>query len=393
MTETSIAASTSPPGLFEQLSRWLGWVKISAYSVVGLLVLILVVEAVRLHGAAHDVHPLLGVLAILLILGAAILIVVPACRYLRVPKVVQPPEVPCAADLRRRHLVAEARYLERYLDACSRNAELAGKRDAIDAARASLVGLSRKIRAASEDQVGELGAELSAWADGEMAAILQEVDAKAEKLIYHEALNVGLGTAVSPNGTLDAFVMLWRSVGLASRLATLYYGRPGLLGTIAVCRDVSLATVAAAYLHNVSESLGGVVTRSLGGAGSVVAGPAVEGITNALVLIRIGYLTKERCRSFRRWDVEARSSAIGRAVSATQRVAVGLTGEILRKVGTGLGAIAGVAMSGVSNVAGATVEGVAESARSFAKGVKERLGGLFRDDADEPAKDGEEASG
>ena len=50
-------------------------------------------------------------------------------------------------------------------------------------------------------------------------------------------------------------------------------------------------------------------------------------------------------------------------------------------------------MSGGSKVAGARVEGVAESARSFAKGVKERLGGLFRDDADEPAKDGEEASG
>jgi uncharacterized membrane protein YcjF (UPF0283 family) len=396
MTETSIAASMTTSGFFDQVSGWFKWVKITAYSVTALFLLMIFVEAARLYSAAHDVHPLVGVLTILLFVGAAILIIIPAYRYLKVPKVVQPPRIPGLADLRLHHLVAEVRYLERYLDTCARNAELVDKRNAIDDAREALVDLSKKIRAGSESQTRELSVELGQWTESAMPAILDEVDAKAEKMIYQEALNVGLGTAVSPNGTLDAFVMLWRSVGLASRLATLYYGRPGMLGTLTVCRDVSLATAAAAYLHNVTDSLGSVLAKSLGSAGSVVAGPAVEGITNALVLIRIGYLTKERCRSFRRWDTDARKSAVVRAVSATQKVAIGLSGEILRKVGIGLGAIAGVAMSGVSSVASATVEGVAsaaESAKSLAKGVGDKIGGFFRGGEEEPSADGESSTG
>ncbi len=45
------------------------------------------------------------------------------------------------------------------------------------------------------------------------------------------------------------------------------------------------------------------------------------------MLIRIGYLTKERCRSFRQWRVEERKSAIATAVSATN-LAKGIGGEI-----------------------------------------------------------------
>ena len=137
--------------------------------------------------------------------------------------------------------------------------------------------------------------------------------------------------------------MLWRSVNLVSRLAVLYYGRPGFWGTLAICRDVSIATALAGYLQNVTDSLGNLLAKSLGGVTGVVAGPLVEGTTNALVLVRIGYIAKERCRSFRQWDVSTRRSALLRALKATQKVAVGLTTEVLRQVGGGLGAMAGAA--------------------------------------------------
>jgi uncharacterized membrane protein YcjF (UPF0283 family) len=376
--------ASSAPDFWDQVNGWFRWVKVSAYSLAGLFVVILAVEAVRLYRLAAEAHPLAGVATVALMLGAGALVIVPAYRFLRVPRVVEPPRLPQAGDVRLAHLAGEVRYLERYLDCCLRNPALAGKHEAVEEARGSLADLGRRIRAARRgpaDRTAALDAELRDWVDATMPPLLAELDSRAERTIYEEALHVGLATAVSPNGTLDAFVMLWRSVGLASKLATLYYGRPGLLGTLAVCRDVSLATAAAAYLHNVTDSLGSLLAKSIGRAGSVVAGPAIEGITNALVLIRIGYLTQERCRSFRRWDTEARRSAIARALAATQKVALGLTAEILRKVGTGLGFVAGAAVSGVAQVASAAAEGVAsaaESAKGFAKELGGRIGGFFR---------------
>ncbi len=390
---TTTASSSMDPRFWDQVSTWFRWLKITAYSVASLFVLVVCVQAADLYSAAHDVHPAVGVLAILLMIGASILVIVPAFRFLKVPRVIEPPAIPKKEDLRLHHVAAECRYLNRYLEACLRNDALAEQEDAIRSARESLAELIAKVRAAKGSETLVLAEELGAWVDSTMPGILADIDARAEKMIYQEALNVGLGTAVSPNGTLDAFVMLWRSVGLASKLAVLYYGRPGPLGTLAVVRDVCVATAAAAYLHNVTESLGNVLAKSLGSAGSVIAGPAVEGVTNGLVLIRIGYLTKERCRSFRRWDVEERRSAIGRAVNATQKVAVGLTTEILTKVGTTFGVVADAAISGVSSVASAAADGVAsaaEGAKNLARGLGQKVGGLFRSGDAEEAEEAPE---
>jgi hypothetical protein len=215
-----------------------------------------------------------------------------------------------------------------------------------------------------------------------MAPIWRPVEKRVEETIYSEAINVGVATAISPNGTLDAYVMLWRATKLVSRIAELHYGRPGLLGTGAVIRDVAIATAAAGYIQKVTDSLGHVALHSIGGFTGVVAGPAVEGVTNALVLTRIGYLAQARCRSFRTWSPVQQRSALLTAISATQRVALGLSGEILRKVGVGVGAVAGAAVSTVANVAEAAAEkiGAATSsmvlaATGFGNSIKQRFFG------------------
>jgi hypothetical protein len=203
---------------------------------------------------------------------------------------------------------------------------------------------------------------------------------------------VGLATAASPNGVLDAFVMLWRSVRLVSELGLLYYGRPGVWGVLAICRDVSAAVAVAGYMQNVTNSLGNILTGTLGRAGGLIAGPAVDGITNALVLIRIGHLAKERCRSYRRWDAATRRNAILSALSATQSVGVGLAAEILRRVGSGMGVLASGIASKVGEMgenafdaaeaaaqaAGRVVNDVADTALSRAKAFKDAVQQLFR---------------
>ncbi|MFO0948731.1 MAG: hypothetical protein U1D30_22875 [Planctomycetota bacterium] len=111
----------------------------------------------------------------------------------------------------------------------------------------------------------------------------------------------------------------------------------------------------------------------------MIAGPAVDGVTNGLVLIRIGYLAKERCRSFRQWDAQTQTSALGNALNATQKVAVGLTMEILRQVGGKLGAVAGLVASGVGSAAGklgSATEGLRQAAANAAGSVAQSASDL-----------------
>ncbi len=112
----------------------------------------------------------------------------------------------------------------------------------------------------------------------------------------------------------------------------------------------------------------------------MVAGPAVDGLTNSLVLIRIGYLAQERCRSSENWDNDNRRSAILSALHKTQKVAVGLTTELFRQLGYGIGTVAstvagtayraaGSAASGLSHVAGGLAENIYDVAGNAANKV------------------------
>ena len=130
-------------------------------------------------------------------------------------------------------------------------------------------------------------------------------------------------------------------------------------------------------MQGFTESLGGLALNTFGGVAGAVAGPVAEGVTNALVMTRIGYLARARCRSYRRWTTVQQKSALAEAFVATQKVALGLTGEILRRTGTGLGAVAGAAASGVVHVAEATREKLEEFAHSAGEVVAAMKAKLF----------------
>ena len=71
--------------------------------------------------------------------------------------------------------------------------------------------------------------------------LLAPLDRAADRMIRAEALSVGIATAVSPSGALDAFLVLWRNANLVSRIAGLYYGKPGVRGSLLILGDVLTA--------------------------------------------------------------------------------------------------------------------------------------------------------
>lgn len=383
------AAATRPSSLWDQLHQAITWGKLLLLGVLAISSSLVALQVFWLYRTTSDVHPALGVLVLVGVGVGATIVAVPAYKFFRVPRIVFPPAIPDRASLALSHLRAEARFLDRYLAHAAGNPELSGKAGSIAAARSELAVLRTRLSAASANQLDAFDTELTTWTRRTMTGLLAELDERADRVIYQEALTVGLATAASPNGTLDAFVMLWRATRLVSQLAVLYYGRPGLWGTLAVMRDVSVATAMAGFLQNVTDSLGGLIAKSIGGATGVVAGPAVDGVTNALVLIRIGYLARERCRSFREWDARTRKSALVNALNATQKVAVGLAMEIMRQVGGKVGAVAEAVFSGASKAAGSTIDKVGDLANQAYSSVMaaashfgQSLQSRFREDDD-----------
>lgn len=360
---TSAARSVeNTSALWKQLHRAYIWFRRALFAISLLMIAFLVLEGVRMYQTLAGIHPWLGVLGLVGVGIGIALVVAPIWKLVRMPRVVEPPPLPPDGKLTRQAFAVEVKYLDRYLTNCARNPFFFPQRTQIIAAREELTLIASEAKAKTNDDMEAMTARLKSWSTRCMVPVLKDVDSRADRLIYQEALAVGLATAASPNGVLDAFVMLWRSVRLIGEIGTLYYGRPGIGGTIAICRDVSMAVAVAGYMQNISNSLGGVLAKTLGGVGGIVAGPAVDGVTNALVLIRIGYLAKERCRSYRHWDAAARRSAVLSAMSATQHVAIGLATEILRQVGGGVTAVAGQVFTKASEFGGAAYRTVGSAA-------------------------------
>ncbi|MBS4083093.1 MAG: DUF697 domain-containing protein, partial [Rhizobiales bacterium] len=116
-------------------------------------------------------------------------------------------------------------------------------RDEGRAVVSELVSLARtmprlaKGRAALEGYSREIidGADLVKLAERELLAPL---DAEARKLVSSAAKRVSLVTAISPRAAVDMLFVLFNTLFLIRKLATLYGGRPGVLGMFRLMRHV-----------------------------------------------------------------------------------------------------------------------------------------------------------
>lgn len=126
------------------------------------------------------------------------------------------------------------------------------------------------------------GRDLLALAERDLMAPL---DAQARTLITQAAKRVSVVTAVSPRAFVDVAFVLWESVRLVRRLATLYGGRPGFFGLFRLMRAV-VAHLAVTGTIAVGETLfQQVVGQGLAARLSARLG---EGVVNGLMTARVG---------------------------------------------------------------------------------------------------------
>ena len=144
-----------------------------------------------------------------------------------------------------------------------------------------------------------VGAHLGEIMDGRDLLLLAErdllapLDARAKALTSASAQRVSVVTAVSPRAFIDVLFVLWESVRLIRRLATVYGGRPGALGLLRLLKAVvshlavtgSIAIGDTILQQFVGHGLAGRLSAKLG-----------EGVVNGLMTARIGLSAMDVCR-------------------------------------------------------------------------------------------------
>ena len=123
--------------------------------------------------------------------------------------------------------------------------------------------------------------------------VLELIDVKVQGRIKTASAQAALSTAISPLALLDAGIVIWRSVRLTKEIAVLYGFKPGWIATVVLMKKGAFSVffagateLAVEYVNAASEST--VVSKI-----SISAG---QGISNGVLLARLGYGVMSACR-------------------------------------------------------------------------------------------------
>jgi putative membrane protein len=124
-------------------------------------------------------------------------------------------------------------------------------------------------------------------------ALMAPLDAEARRLVGRAAKRVSVVTAVSPRAAVDMIFVLVTVVGLVRRLADLYGARPGLLGLIRLLR-LTVAHLAVTGGIAATDSL---IQQVVGhGVAAKLSARLGEGVLNGLLTARLGLAAIEVSR-------------------------------------------------------------------------------------------------
>lgn len=146
--------------------------------------------------------------------------------------------------------------------------------------------------------------------------LLSPIDAAARAEVEATARQVALITAVVPMAALDVAVALASNLRMMRRIATLYGGRTGTLGSLRLLRAVFTHLLATGLVSAGDDLLG---SAAGGGLMSKLSRRFGEGVMNAALTARVGVAAIEVCR-----PLPFQSVSRPRVTSVVQRALTGL---------------------------------------------------------------------
>jgi len=234
-----------------------------AVLIVAAFVVFLVNQTAQVVQLAERVHPVFAdALLWFLIFLFTICAAVPIVLFLRLPKPIKPPQSEDAPEF-----------------------------------EAHLEALRRRLRA--NPTVGSLPLESRA----NIEEALTVLDGHSERLIRGAASQVFVTTAISQNGSLDAFLVLAAQTRLIWKLAHVYYQRPTLRDMVYLYANVASTALIASSLEeiDIAEQLEPVVAAGFGSVATAVPGTSLlmsslaTGAANAFLTLRVGIICRGYC--------------------------------------------------------------------------------------------------
>lgn len=343
--DASPAVQALPPGGRAWSFRSAVWILLLIAALV-LMSLWLAREVVNWANALAGFHPVLSVVlyltvASLLILGLG-LTWGQRRAYMRLAHL---------GDLRERLEQARRLQVSKAEDEKLRR-EFADRVESLAATRGITAEVRRFVLESMQDRPAP-----GAWVDRASSWLLRDLDERVKQLIETEARVVGVTTALSPSGPLDALLIVWRNGNLILRIAEIYGVRPGGYGNYRLFRRVvtnmvlaalsqeAMQMLYAAYgpaaVQAATQGLRGVVgaistagstmapdpvTKGLfvaggalgkgaadmvGEAAAQITGPLLQGVLNAILTIRIGMAAQNECRIVALSSEERRTQSAG----------------------------------------------------------------------------------
>ncbi|MBA4228128.1 MAG: hypothetical protein C0456_16015 [Hyphomonas sp.] len=327
-----------PPQQWELAAQWAqGWrvVKVAASVVVVIAFLMVIGQAYLFYRLFDDLHPVAGlVYIVVLTAGLAWLVARPVAAFLSMPVAAKPPDIlidPKAPDPKA--IAARLTYDVRYLKMLAANPEVQAEAAAIQDSITKGKALAAHAARAMPEEALALSIDLQTFERAHIEALLAPLDKRVNQIIHAEAVSVGVATAISMNGTVDAFIVLWRNANLVARVSRLYFGRPHLMGSLRILRDVAAIVVAARALEDVTDITGEVVGSLLGRMGGLIAGPVMDGGINAMMTLKLGYLAKRRCRSFKGWTAVQAAAISEGALQEVKAESGSVISDLMKRLG------------------------------------------------------------
>lgn len=327
-----------PAQQWELAAQWAqGWrvVKVAASVLIVIAFLMVVGQGYVFYRLFDDLHPIAGLVYILVLTAAlAWLVARPIAAFLSMPVAAKPPDIlidPKAPDPKA--IAARLTYDVRYLKMLAANPEVQAEAAAIQDSIAKGKALAARAARATPEEALTLSLDLQTFERVHIESLLAPLDKRVNQIIHAEAVGVGVATALSMNGTVDAFIVLWRNANLVARVSRIYFGRPHLMGSLRILRDVAAIVVAARALEDVTDITGDVVGGLLGRLGGLIAGPVMDGGINAMMTLKLGYLAKRRCRSFKGWTAGQAAAISEGALQEVKAESGSVITDLLKRVG------------------------------------------------------------
>ena len=275
---------------------------------------IIINQTALLVNFASNINPLFGkILLIILVVFYAVCILVPIILYLKMPRVMKPPEERVGAEYDRFMILLRKRLSSNKF---FKNKKLNNNEDTLEA--------------------------------------LNTLSKESDSLSTQSAKHVFIATAISQNGRLDGLIVLAVQTRLIWRVAHVYYQRPSLREMMKLYMNVLLTAFVAVELQDmdISDQMEPLMSSVLGSAVGVIPGARVvssvlidsslTGAANAFLTLRVGMITKKYCGS----TVQEKRGVMRRSASAeAAKVLGGVVSEGMKKVAIGVAKATGNKMT------------------------------------------------